>query len=251
MARPTFTYPLRTARAVASGFYSQRAWGQHAALDYPVPNGSECLASAPGRVVTAGWLGDGGLSVELEHPMPDGAIWRTRYMHLQMLLVGRGQLVAREQLIARTDNTGTSSGPHLHFAIWVNRLIEALQVQRDPVLVYGWWALDPLRLLTEEDWFDMATKADLKAVVLDVVRSEEYANIIKAHQSAYVCRKKNTGSTWLLTLGGDSSQPLTKHRLPGPIVTGYLKGNWDQPVIVEDTWLDAIPTGGDVPGLPA
>lgn len=164
MAHPDFTYPLRAIRSISSGFYSLRSWGTHAAIDLPCPNGTDCIASAPGRVATASWVGDGGLTIELEHGDPvTGAIWRTRYMHLQILLVSRGQMVERGEVVALTDNTGTSTGPHLHFAIWVNRLSEALTIQNDPVLAYGWYAVDPLRLLREAVALPPPEEDDLRA----------------------------------------------------------------------------------------
>jgi murein DD-endopeptidase MepM/ murein hydrolase activator NlpD len=43
--------------------------------------------------------------------------WRATYMHLQEVSVSAGQIVYRGQALGKTDNTGNSTGPHLHYQI--------------------------------------------------------------------------------------------------------------------------------------
>ena len=54
--------------------------------------------------------------VEIDH----GYGYRTRYGHASKLLVQRGQLVTRGDVIAQVGSTGIASGPHLHYEIRLN-----------------------------------------------------------------------------------------------------------------------------------
>lgn len=70
-------------------------------------------ASKYGKVTFAGWMGGYGYCVVIAHP--NG--WKTLYGHLSKIKVHTGQYVKQGQVIARSGNTGYSSGPHLHFEI--------------------------------------------------------------------------------------------------------------------------------------
>jgi murein DD-endopeptidase MepM/ murein hydrolase activator NlpD len=43
--------------------------------------------------------------------------WRATWMHLESVEVGVGQIVYYGQALGKTDNTGNSTGPHLHYQI--------------------------------------------------------------------------------------------------------------------------------------
>src|SRR3989475_1491679 len=45
----------------------------------------------------------------------------TRFAHCSKILAVRGQRVKRGQKIALVGSTGLSTGPHLHYEVWVNR----------------------------------------------------------------------------------------------------------------------------------
>lgn len=87
----------------------------HCGIDLGLPSGSPLHAPADGRTILAGWDDTGfGNCIELDHGR---LAITTLYGHLQDLLVKHGQLVKKGQLIGHTNNTGNSSGPHLHFSV--------------------------------------------------------------------------------------------------------------------------------------
>ncbi|MDI1461545.1 M23 family metallopeptidase [Catellatospora sp. KI3] len=74
--------------------------------------GRPILASAPGRVVFAGWGNGGGWHVRVDH----GGGWETMYLHMvESPLVAKGQVVTAGQQLGKVGSTGNSSGPHLHY----------------------------------------------------------------------------------------------------------------------------------------
>ncbi len=83
----------------------------HNGTDLRLAYGSEVRAAAPGVVVAAGDRPGYGLTVVVDH----GAGRETRYAHLSALDVAPGDPVDGGQLIARSGNSGRSTGAHLHF----------------------------------------------------------------------------------------------------------------------------------------
>ena len=74
------------------------------------------LAGGDGEVVVEKRDGAAGNNVAIGH----GRQYMTRYMHLKKLLVKPGEKVKRGDRIALSGNTGRSTGPHLHYEIWIN-----------------------------------------------------------------------------------------------------------------------------------
>ena len=88
----------------------------HNAVDIGIPEGTPILAGHDGRVVTASYDADGyGWYITLEGK--NGL--STRYAHNSALLVSAGQEVKKGETIAKSGNTGNSTGPHLHFEVRV------------------------------------------------------------------------------------------------------------------------------------
>lgn len=85
----------------------------HAGTDFGAPTGTPIRAAADGVVVAAGHRGGYGLLVDVRHG--DGRL--TRYAHASRLHVRPGQRVRAGQTIARVGQTGTATGPHLHFEV--------------------------------------------------------------------------------------------------------------------------------------
>lgn len=92
-------------------------WGRmHWGIDLACPTGTTVRAADGGTVVFTGWGGSEGYYIEIDHL--NG--FKTRYKHLSRILVSRGQKVYEGQTIARSGNTGYSTGPHLHFEVLKN-----------------------------------------------------------------------------------------------------------------------------------
>ncbi|HEX7358776.1 MAG TPA: M23 family metallopeptidase, partial [Ignavibacteriaceae bacterium] len=67
-------------------------------------------------VVFVGYKGGYGLAVEVDH----GFGYQTIYAHLSSVNVKEGQVVKRGDVIAKSGNSGLSSGPHLHYEVLHN-----------------------------------------------------------------------------------------------------------------------------------
>lgn len=88
----------------------------HTGIDFGCDRGTPVYATGDGVVELAsstGFNGGYGRQVLLNHDFG----YKTRYAHLDKVLVVRGQHVTRGQIIALTGNTGRSTGPHLHYEV--------------------------------------------------------------------------------------------------------------------------------------
>lgn len=83
---------------------------QHPGIDFACNSGDEVRAFAPGRVIFVGDTGRGALAVEMIH---DNG-YTTHYGHLSQVLVQKGDIVDRGDLIALCGQSGTD-WPHIHF----------------------------------------------------------------------------------------------------------------------------------------
>ncbi|MYZ47188.1 M23 family metallopeptidase [Propylenella binzhouense] len=83
----------------------------HAGIDFRAGVGTEVHATAPGKVIFAGWNGGYGRCIEIQHT--NGIT--TRYGHLSAILVEKGDQVETGSVIGRVGSTGRSTGPHLHY----------------------------------------------------------------------------------------------------------------------------------------
>jgi hypothetical protein len=94
----------------------------HPGIDFAGPWGSPIAATAPGVVVFAGPRGGYGNMVEIDH----GYGIHTRYGHMSSILVQVGSRVSKGSLIGKLGSTGHSTGPHVHYEVWL------ADVVRDP-----------------------------------------------------------------------------------------------------------------------
>ena len=110
--RNTFLWPLEG--RVISGFGAKPGGKHNDGINIAVPVGSEVRASQNGVVAYAGneLRGYGNL-VLIRH---DGG-WMTAYAHNDSLLVGKGDVVRRGQVISHSGRSGGVSRPQAHFEI--------------------------------------------------------------------------------------------------------------------------------------
>ena len=88
----------------------------HSGLDFAGAFSTPIYATAPGVISFTGVRTGYGNTIEIDH----GGGFKTRYAHLQAIAVGVGQRVAVGQRIGAMGSTGRSTGPHLHYEIWVD-----------------------------------------------------------------------------------------------------------------------------------
>lgn len=85
----------------------------HEGIDFSAAHGEPIRATASGIVIEAGHAVHYGKHVRIKH----GGSFETRYAHASKLLVKKGDLVSKGEVIALVGNTGRSTGPHLHYEI--------------------------------------------------------------------------------------------------------------------------------------
>ncbi len=90
----------------------------HYGIDIAAPVDSEVIAPAAGRVVFVGEKPGYGLYLIIRH----GHGLTTHYGHLNRILVTPGQRVQAGEPIARSGNTGVSTGPHLHYELRLHNI---------------------------------------------------------------------------------------------------------------------------------
>ena len=111
----TLLYPLAAKATVSCEFGSVEYLHPtgHKGIDLAIAYGTPVLAAEAGTVTRAGYYGDAGNCIYIDHG--DGL--QTRYAHMSELNVQVGDEVKRGQQIGRVGSTGYSTGPHLHFEV--------------------------------------------------------------------------------------------------------------------------------------
>ncbi|MDQ5894375.1 MAG: Peptidoglycan DD-metalloendopeptidase family protein [Actinomycetota bacterium] len=88
----------------------------HEGIDISVPEGTPIRAAASGTVIMASYNGGYGNYTCVDH----GSGLSTCYAHQSGFAVASGQSVDQGDIIGYSGNTGSSTGPHLHFEVRVN-----------------------------------------------------------------------------------------------------------------------------------
>jgi hypothetical protein len=86
---------------------------RHEGLDLAAPPGAPVRAAAPGIVLAAGWRGQYGRLVEIDH----GFGIRTRYGHLSRISVAPGRRLAAGESLGIVGRSGRAKGRHLHYEV--------------------------------------------------------------------------------------------------------------------------------------
>lgn len=104
----------KTSFAKSSKFYGKS--GFHNGLDFSMPIGTKVLAAAGGKVVAMGSNGRYAYGRWMAIDHGNGIV--TMYGHLSAYVKSKGDTVKAGDTIARSGNTGNSTGPHLHFTVF-------------------------------------------------------------------------------------------------------------------------------------
>lgn len=88
----------------------------HDGIDMAIGTGASVYAADAGVVTRAEWYSGYGYCIDIDH----GNGLMTRYGHLSRMIVKAGDTVSRGQEIAKSGNTGNSTGAHLHFEVQNN-----------------------------------------------------------------------------------------------------------------------------------
>jgi murein DD-endopeptidase MepM/ murein hydrolase activator NlpD len=119
--RKTFLKSPLNYRRISSGFSHARRHPitrkvmPHHGVDFAAAPGTPVVATADGRVSSAGWAGALGRTVRLRH----GSEYETVYGHLSKIARGvrAGAHVSQNQVIGYVGSSGRATGPHLHYSM--------------------------------------------------------------------------------------------------------------------------------------
>lgn len=118
-----FSWPLAQDSFWISSFFGPRRMGKsvrmHAGIDLAALKGTSVMAAAGGRVIRACYEFGYGNTIVIEHNRK----YKTRYAHLDEILVDQGQIVSRGQKIGAVGDTGFvqaegNNASHLHFEVY-------------------------------------------------------------------------------------------------------------------------------------
>lgn len=116
------TKPVNYTR-ISSSFTSARyhpvlkRYRAHLGIDYAAPTGTVVKSAGDGVIIFVGSQSGYGNVVKVQHS--SGYI--TLYAHLSRFAkIKKGQKVKQGQVIAYVGSTGMSTGPHLHFGVYLN-----------------------------------------------------------------------------------------------------------------------------------
>lgn len=111
-----FTLPLEGTETSAFGYRTDPVTKEksfHAGIDLGVKENTEVKVCFDGKVKDCGDDEQLGKYILIDH----GEGIETKYAHLNKIFVKKEDAVKKSQVIAKSGNTGKSTGPHLHFEL--------------------------------------------------------------------------------------------------------------------------------------
>jgi murein DD-endopeptidase MepM/ murein hydrolase activator NlpD len=87
----------------------------HKGVDFGAGSGTPIMAAGGGTISYAGWHGGHGKYVMVRHNKE----LATAYAHMSRIDVKPGQKVRQGQILGAVGSTGMSTGPHLHYEVWL------------------------------------------------------------------------------------------------------------------------------------
>jgi len=106
--------------SITSGF-GMRSGKMHKGVDIPMPSGTPVHAADAGTVTNTGYEpGGAGNFVQVQHA---GGLL-TKYFHLSKIIAFKGAKLGVGEVLGLVGTTGNSSGPHLHFEVWQDGVVQ-------------------------------------------------------------------------------------------------------------------------------
>jgi len=140
---------LKSTEVLAGTFRASRRFHPwHNGVDFACPTGTNVKARYAGTILTTGSNPPGkdfGNYIRMRYSNSKVDGW---YAHIIRFLVKKGQKVKKGQVIAKSGNTGLSTGPHLHYSestgniTWLNpdkvNVKEVDEVTELDACIYAW-----------------------------------------------------------------------------------------------------------------
>lgn len=123
---PTVTHRITSGFGIRKDPFTLKPT-MHAGLDLDGEINDSVFATAAGKVVEAGFDNEHGNYIIVDHSRGI----QTEYMHLNKILVKRGESVTKGQKIGLLGSTGRSTGSHLHYEVHKN----GVKIDPSPYLI--------------------------------------------------------------------------------------------------------------------
>lgn len=114
-------YPFTGSYSVTSNYGTRTAptaggSTDHKGIDFSMPVNTDILSSIAGRVAEVGYNSSRGNYIVVNNDSGISSV----YQHLNSVLAKQGDVVRQGQVIAKSGNTGTTTGPHLHYELKID-----------------------------------------------------------------------------------------------------------------------------------